>query len=229
MKRRAFILVILGVFLVLLLGAKVSVATEFTFNTTNAALLPYPAPYVGLWVNLTSPTTAVVQFQSEQSLTNGGYNYLLGDTSAAAVNVNAQTFKVTAVNESNSLNHFLTSPNKFLQLPPESSSGSADGFGNFNVTINISDGFSGSATDIQFVLTNMSGTWSSAADVLVANADGYIAAVHTFPCVWGVNCNRNSTPGTTNGYAAVTVPEPGAMLLLAVGLLGYAGIRRRCK
>ena len=41
-------------------------------------------------------------------------------------------------------------------------------FGQFNLTLDNKDGWNSSATSIIFTLTNTSGTWASASDVLLA-------------------------------------------------------------
>ena len=42
------------------------------------------------------------------------------------------------------------------------------------------DGFTHSSNTISFTLTNTSGTWASAADVLIANAGGFAVGAHIF-------------------------------------------------
>ena len=59
-------------------------------------------------------------------------------------------------------------------------SGNVSEFGIFNQTIEGFDGYTHSADLITFDLTNTSGTWASAADVLDENANDYYVASHIF-------------------------------------------------
>ena len=103
-----------------------------------------------------------------------------------------------------------------------------DGFGVLNQTINSFDGFTHSSSTISFTLTNTSGTWSSAASVLVANANGARAAAHIFVTKLPVN-SRNGALAT--GFAAnggaQQVPDGGATVMLLGAALGALGMARR--
>src|SRR5262245_27319255 len=86
---------------VILSGSRVS-AELITFDllSPNAAISGYPAPLANVSVNRTDSTHATVTFQTYAT---GGYQYVMGDGSTVALNVNASLFTVGSVSESNSL------------------------------------------------------------------------------------------------------------------------------
>jgi len=169
-----------------------------------SALSPYTGPYATVEVDLTSSTTATITFTS---LTNGGNIYLLGDGGTADLNVNG-SYTLGTVTESSSISGFGAT---YKNNTP----GNVSSFGVFNLSLNNKGGFKGSATSVIFTLTNTGGTWTSASDVLVANADGNVVAVHAFVCA-EPGCSTSSN-ATLTGFA--TVPEPASAALLALGLL----------
>jgi hypothetical protein len=188
----------------------------YTLTTGNSGLAGFTGPFAQVTVEWTSSTTANITFTS---LTNGGYIYLMGDGSSAAVNVNG-TFTLTNVSATNSLGGF--TPGSYTVVDPLGSS-NVDGFGPFNGVIDSFDGFTHSADKIVFTLTNISGSWSTASEVLIANAQGYEAASHIFIA------NSDGTNTGFTGYAAngtVPVPEPGIFILLGIAM-GAIGIASR--
>jgi hypothetical protein len=80
------------------------------------------------------------------SLTHGGYLYLLGSQGAADLNVNGP-YTLGPVIEANALSGFGAS---FDANVP----GNVSSFGKFDLSLNNSDGFHGSATSISFTLTD---------------------------------------------------------------------------
>jgi hypothetical protein len=182
----------------------------------NTAVSPYTGPYVDVLVDLTSATTAEITFTS---LSNGSETFLLGDGGAVAINVNALGWTVGSFSSSNAGTGFTPGP------LTDDGSKNVDSFGLFNQVIKDFDGYSHTADEISLVLTNTSGSWLSAADVLLENANGYVAAAHVFiaDCATSVSCDAG-TPALTTGF--VTVPEPSTALMLALGFVGLAARRR---
>ena len=193
----------------------------------DQANIPFTGPYIEVTVDRTSSTTATFTFDS---LTNGGNTYLMHSNGAAAVNING-TFTLDSFSASNSLPGFST------PVPSNGGSGTEDGFGSFNQTISLFDGFNspngGAANEIVFSVTLTSGTWASAANVLTPNGSGQVAAAQIGACP--APCTGSSaflTPtGFASGFAPVPAPIVGAglpgVVLACGGLLALARRRRQ--
>jgi hypothetical protein len=195
---------------------------SFTLGTPNSAISGYTGPYEQVTVTTSgaNATTATITFTS---LTSGGNIYLMGDGSSVAVNVNATSFTLGTVTGSNSGTGFTAT------TFTNAGSGNVNGFGSFNLNINSFDGFSNSSSTISFTLTDNSGTWASAADVLAANANGSLAAAHVFVTSSPANVNNGAL---ATGFASngIETPLPGALALFGsvlFGGLGAATWRRR--
>jgi hypothetical protein len=95
------------------------------------------------------------------------------------------------------------------------------------LTIDNNGGFKDGATQVEFTLTNTSGTWTSALAVLLPNSGGSSAASHIFFCAVG-SCNP-SINALASGFASnvAPVPLPSALLLFGPGLLGLAAAARK--
>jgi hypothetical protein len=201
-------------------------ADSITFSLTapNGDLSPYTGPYALVVVNRTSTTTATITFNS---LAFGGHEYLMGAEGAVGVNVNATSFTPAPATGSNSFAGFTPGPYSF------GAPGNEDGFGSFNFTIDSFDSYTHSATQISFSLTNNSGTWATATDVLKLNDNSQLAAAHILVCATTV-CDP-TVDALKTGYAAgngtiplTGVPEPATIMLFGSGLLALAArVRRR--
>jgi hypothetical protein len=107
-----------------------------------------------------------------------------------------------------------------------------DGFGNFNLSIDDFDGYTHSASTISFDLTDNSGTWASASNVLALNGNGYDAAAHVFVTTAPANASNGAlaTGFAGNGTTPPpSVPEPGTLALLGSAILMLGMIRMRAK
>ena len=191
--------------------------TFFDLTDGTSAISEFAGPYATVDVNLTSSTTATITFTS---LTNSGNIYLMGDGGAAAVNVDAPSFTTSYITGSNAGTGF--TPGPFY-----TSSGTEDGFGNFNLQIDDFDGFGHSVDTLGFTLTNNTGTWASSSDVLTPNSFGSFAAGHIF--VTNLPARESNVTGVVTGFSAnfadvsTSVPEPSSLMLLVSGLVALFG------
>jgi hypothetical protein len=215
----------------LMLGAPSGARADqiYTLSTANPSLAGLTGPYATVDVHLNSATSATITFTS---LTNGGNTYLFGGAQAVDVNVNAATFTVSGITATNSFSGFLASP-----TPTFGGTNNADGLGTFNATIDSFDGFQHASDSISFTVTDVSGTWASAASVLTPTNSGESAAAHiyacTSPCTEGTGGPgaNGSTGFAADGLAPVPGPIAGAglpgLMLAGAGLLCWLQRRRR--
>ena len=182
----------------------------------NSAVSGYTGPYASVTVNRTSSTGATITFNS---LTSTGNIYLFGSESSVAVNVNAFSWKLGTITGSNSGTGFTPG------IYSNGGSGNVAGFGVLNQTINSFGGYKQSSSTISFTLTNTSGTWSSAGQVLKANAKGYFASAHIFVTASPAHAKNGAL---ITGFAANgRVPDSGATVMLLGVALGALGVARR--
>lgn len=205
-------------------SVRADIATSFLTNG-NDAISGFAGPYGEVTIDRTTSTTATITFTS---LTNGGNIYLFGDGSTVAVNTNATSFTVTGVTGSNSGTGFTPGPYTVVNPPGTSQ---VDGFGLFNTVIDSFDGFTHSSDTVSFTLTNTSGTWASAANVLT-NVSGFDAAAHIFVTSSPADASNGAiaTGFAAESQLATVVPAPPSLMLLvtgAVSLLGYGWRRRK--
>jgi hypothetical protein len=190
-----------------------------TLDVGNPGIFPAYAPSYGqVSINLIDATHASVTFTSN---TVAGNTYLFGGAQGFDLNVNSTSFTASA---------FLATRLGGGTLGPFTphyfSNNAVDGWGSFNLQIDEFDGFSRAVDSLNFTLTNLSGSWGSAGDVL-SLATGYDAAAHVFVSqfVNGHYVNLGAT-----GFAAETgnsVPDGGATVMLLGGALSVLGIVRR--
>jgi hypothetical protein len=225
---KKYTIILFGAICAVILAFNQNAKADFIsfLDSPNDDLSGLSGPFGKVDVHLTSTTTATVTFTS---LTNNGNIYLFGDGSTAAVNVNATTFTITGITGSNAGTGFTNLVTDYTVVNPPGTS-NVDGKGSFNGVIDTFDGFTHSVDTLSFTLTNVSGTWSGAGDVLIQNAAGFDAAAHIFvtddPAVQSNGASVTGFAGETGG--TVTTPDGGATAcLLGLGLAGLAGIRAR--
>jgi MYXO-CTERM domain-containing protein len=201
-------------------GISAAQADVLSFDLTagNSAISGFTGPYASVTVDLTSSTTATINFAS---LSNNGNIYLLGDGGTAGVNVNASTWTLSNITGTNAGTGFTPGPWS------DGGAGNEDGWGSFNQTINSFDGYTHSSDTLSFQLTDTSGTWASAANVLAPNASGFEAAAHIFVTTSPANgANGALATGFAAGVSSVPEPSTWAMALMGFAGLGYAAFRR---
>jgi len=182
-------------------GARADIVT-YTLATGNTGLTE-SGPYATVQVNETSTTTATITFTAEAG-------FALVDSNIADLNVNGTV-----------------TTSLFTPGVSASGSGQVDGFGVFSLTT-TGGGANTLYTTISYTITNTSGTWSSASNVLVANSDGNLAAAHIAEL--GTNCGTALNPSLCTGFAAVPGPTVGQgvpSLIAACAALFILARRRR--
>jgi hypothetical protein len=201
----------------------------YTVNVVNPALAPYPGPYGTVDVQLTDSTHATITFSA-----NTGFTFT--SDGVVGVNVNATSWSVGSIGGT-------TIPGADTTKATVSDTGSGNGFGGtFNQTFKAFDGFTDSWSTVSFVLTDLSGTWSSAASVLTPNAAGNTVTAHVAVCgTTNADGSCNGSAGAfTTGFAVngnvpvpnVPVPAPfvGAglpgLIAACAGLVVFARRRR---
>ena len=152
--------------------------------------------------------TATITFQSNTSL---DYHFI--DSSAAAVQVNASSFTFAIVTDA-SFSNFSQGDN-------------VNGFGNFNLVVNNTDGWADRVDTISFTVTNTSGTlWASASDVLTFN--GHTQNGGPFDAAAHVATQGGSlTFFVAEHGGSVNIPDGGATVMLLGAALGALGMARR--
>lgn len=199
-----------------LCAGSASALTQFDITVPNTALSGFTPPYAHVSYTL-SGNTATFTFTS---LTTNGITFLMGDGGSADLNING-AYTLGTVTPTNSLAGFSTPT--FLNNSP----GQVDGFGNFNLSLNLFDGYTNAANQIVFSIT---GNFANEASVLTPNAQGSFAAIHAFACT--APCTTGAGALAT-GFAAnggsTNLPEPGALGLagMVLAVVGLTTRRRR--
>ena len=210
----------IAVVLMAIAGFGLQQADAFTsqLNTGNTAISGFTGPYGTVTITLVNSTTATVTFTSN---TVAGNIYLFGDGSSVALNVNASTFSVSGITGSNAGTGF--TPGGWTSV----GAGNVDGFGTMNLRITSFDGFTHSSDTISFTLTNTSGSWASANDVLVFNSKGFDAAAHIFVTASPANAANGAIATGFAGEGTGQVPDGGTTVMLLGAALGALGMARR--
>ena len=179
------------------LGLQQAKADSVTYMLTNGNSPSLgTGPFGTVTVSLTG-NTATITFTAAAG-------YLFVDGSAVDVNVNANSWTVANITSNGN-------------PVSDSGSGNVDGFGIFNQTLSQQNASNG-ASLVPFTLTNTSGTWASASQVLIANVDGWLVGAHL-----------QIANGFT-GYAVgntTTLPDGGTTVMLLGAALGALGMARR--
>jgi hypothetical protein len=205
----------------------------FVLTRPNSDVAEYPGPYIKVTINLASDhKTANVIFDSltaSASKPAATYTYLMVDGGSAGVNVNATKWTLSNLGWTK-LNSTFADP-----ILSDAGAGREDGFGQFNQRIKNFDSFKHAANEIFFTLTNNTGTWSDAKNVLAKNSSGWIAAAHIAVTSTGNRSDGALETGYVAGDGSVpptqgpSAPEPASLLLFGglFGGLGLLGLRRR--
>ncbi len=192
--------------------------TTYTLSNPNGAIAAFPAPYGSVTVNLdVTQTIATITFTAANT---AAFQYLFGDGGTAAVNVNG-AFTLGAITGTHLPGFGFHAGEGYSN----GGAGQVDGFGNFNLTINSSDGYTRSSNSVTFTLT---GSWANEASVLIANANGAFVAAHIFVTAFPADPNASAlaTGFAANG-GAVSTPDGGTTVMLLGVALGALGMARR--
>ena len=208
--------------LIAIAGMGLQQADAFTslLNNGNPAISGFQGPYGTVTITLVNNTTATVTFTSN---TVAGNIYLFGAAQAIDLNVNATTFTVGPVTGTNAGTGFTPGP-----LTAHIGSQNVDGLGTFNLTIDSFDGFTHTSDTVTFTLTDVSGTWASAANVITNNSSGFDAAAHIFVTTSPANASNSALATGFAGEGPQTnVPDGGTTVMLLGAALGALGMARR--
>jgi len=211
--------------LVLAWGGTLRADTVLNLGLGNSAISGYPAPYGTVTVHLTDSTHATITFAGAA---HDGYVYLMGGDGAAGVNVSGD---FSYVANSFSASGPFIAPSLANSNPTDA--GSEDGFGDFDLSIKLFDGFTNAASSITFsVKAENTNSWSSSGDVLTPNAGGHNeAAAHIF--VWDGTSNGALATGyagnSGGGGAIVPLPATGSMSIVLLSAAAGFGVVRRLR
>jgi hypothetical protein len=174
-------------------------AVNYTLGTSNSPGTLGTGPFGTVHVDLTAGV-ATITFTAASG-------YLFVDGGSVAVNVNATTWNI---------GNFTSNGETVFNA----GSGNEDGFGSFNQKVSMQDSSNG-ASSISFTLTNTSGTWLSAANVLAFNGNHWLVAAHI------QIQNGTGNTGFAAGPYGGTVPDGGTTVMLLGAALGALGMARR--
>jgi hypothetical protein len=210
----------------LALGAGVASADTATYSlsTGDHAIGGYPAPFGTVTVDLTSATTAILTFVAASS---GTFQYSFIDGGIVDANVNAAGWSIGSITGTPLNGSFtaFTCANSGCN----GGAGNVNGFGSFNQTVNAFNGYMHAQSEVNFTLTDTSGTWANAASVLTPNSSGDLLAAHIAVCDTSLGACSPSIAAVATGYAVAmsAVPEPSSLGLVGAGLAGLGLLRGR--
>jgi len=170
---------------------------DYTLGTTNSPGTLGTGPFGTVHVDLTAGV-ATITFTAASG-------YLFVDGGAVGVNVNATAWTI---------GNFTSNGNPVS----DAGAGNEDGFGSFNQKVSQQNSSNG-ASIISFVLTNTSGTWLGAANVLAFNTQKWKVAAH-------IQIATGLT-GFAAGPSGGSVPDGGTTVMLLGAALGALGMARR--
>ena len=165
---------------------------DYTLATSNSPGTLGAGPFGTVHVDLKNSTTAKITFTAPSG-------YLFVDGGSVAVNVNASSWTIGS---------FQSNGNPVS----DGGAGNEDGFGSFNQKVSQQNSSNG-ASIISFVLTNTSGTWLSAANVLAFTAQNWLVAAHI------QIQNGTGNTGFAAGPGGGTVPDGGTTVMLSATLV----------
>lgn len=216
----------LGLAVGVALAASGAAADTISYSLRASDRAAFDGALGTLTVDLTSPTTAFVTIDA---LDSGKLSSLVDGAGAVGVNVNG-VFTVDNTSASNGAGGTASSMSEMARH--------LHGSGPFNLWLSSARASAHSPTEIGFALTAVGGnSWTSAAQVLMPNDKGQIAAIRIPPCHNGdaacVERHRGKgiaafASGATPDVAPVAaIPIPAAAWLFGSGLLGLMAVARR--
>jgi hypothetical protein len=173
----------------------------YTLTTSNSPGTLGTGPFGTAHVDRTSSTTATITFTAASG-------YLFVNGGAVGVNVNANAWTI---------GNFTSNGNPVS----DGGAGNEDGFGSFNQKVSQQNASNG-ASIISSVLTNTSGTWLTAANVLAFNANHWLVAAHI-----QIQNGTGNTGFAAGSGGGGTVPDGGTTVMLLGAALGALGMARR--
>jgi len=180
---------------------------DFELGTAN---VPLTGPFGTVSLILEDSTTATVTLTAATG-------YTFGDGSTLGLNLaSPATMSLSSLELTQGSVHTpsLSTVNYGSQT--------VDGWGQFNFTIDLQDGYGSSVSALSFTLVKTDGAWGSESDILALNGSGLSVVGHVMDVA-------TAGPNQITGYAVV--PEPttvmaGALLLLPLGASAVRIFRR---